>query len=99
VEDSRCGAGVPPAVARAFRRCSQDRLRPRPGAGRSRQSGRDARTTHSGFRTSCLLTNQDHRLQLLGAAGVGHFVAWWGRLRVRGADRVGNTSAADLPGA
>jgi hypothetical protein len=39
------GAGVSPAGARAFLRCAQDRLCPRTGAGRSRDCGRDARTT------------------------------------------------------
>ena len=39
------GAGVPPAVARAFLRSAQDRLCPRAGAGRSRDRGRDARAT------------------------------------------------------
>ncbi len=45
-----CGAGVPPAVARAFLRSAQDRLCPRVGAGRSHDSGRDARTTTPGRR-------------------------------------------------
>ena len=42
-----CSAGVPPAVARAFLRCTQDRRCPRAGAGRSPHSGRDARSTPS----------------------------------------------------
>jgi len=40
-----CSAGVPPAVARAFLRCAQDRLCPHVGAGRSHHRGRDARAT------------------------------------------------------
>jgi hypothetical protein len=76
-------------------RASRPQSRERPALAR----GRDARTTHRGFRTSCLLTNQNHRLQLLDDAGMADFVGLWGRLPVRGAGKVGKRRAVDLAGA